>query len=158
MEALWWFLTLGLMVIGLVGTVAPLCPRNCPDSLRSGAQPLSLHSIGWPTLLALHAHDDGGTGPRHCEWFARRKVVRGYTVGGDWRAFLGAIVGLFFGLIGIFVGPLVGALLGELLGGKGLLPAGRSSWGTLIGTTAGIIGKFTIGAAMIIWFLIAAFV
>ena len=44
------------------------------------------------------------------------------------------------------------------LGGKGLLPAGRSSWGTLIGTTAGIIGKFSIGLLMILWFLVAAFV
>ena len=42
--------------------------------------------------------------------------------------------------------------------GKGLLPAGRSSWGTLIGTTAGIIGKFSIGLLMILWFLVAAFV
>jgi uncharacterized protein YqgC (DUF456 family) len=56
------------------------------------------------------------------------------------------------------MGPLVGALIGELLGGKGLLPAGRSSWGTLIGTTAGIAGKLSIGLLMIVWFLVAALV
>jgi len=44
------------------------------------------------------------------------------------------------GSVGIFVGPLVGALMGELLGGNGLLLAGRFSRGTLIGTTAGIMG------------------
>jgi uncharacterized protein YqgC (DUF456 family) len=44
-----------------------------------------------------------------------------------------------------------------LLGGKGLLPAGRSSWGTLLGTTAGIIGKFSIGILMIVCFFIAVF-
>jgi Protein of unknown function (DUF456) len=51
-----------------------------------------------------------------------------------------AIVGLFFGLIGIFVGPLLGALIGELLGGKGLLPAGRSSLGSVLGTFLGSSG------------------
>ena len=88
----------------------------------------------------------------------RRAALADHLDEGAIGGILGAIVGLFFGLIGIFVGPLVGALIGELLGGKGLLPAGRSSWGTLIGTTAGIIGKFSIGLLMIIWFLVAAFV
>ena len=37
-------------------------------------------------------------------------------------------------------------------------PAGRSSWVTLLGTTAGIIGKLSIGLLMILWFLVAAFV
>jgi len=49
-----------------------------------------------------------------------------------------------------------GVLAGELLGGKGLLPAGQSTWGTLLGTTAGMIIKVIIGLAMIGWFLAAA--
>ena len=53
-------------------------------------------------------------------------------------------------------GPLAGVLCGELLGGKGLLPAGRSTWGTLLGTTAGIIMRVIIAAIMIAWFLVAA--
>ena len=56
----------------------------------------------------------------------------GATRWGAIGGILGAIIGLFFGLIGIFVGPLIGALAGELLGGKGLLPAGRSSWGAVL--------------------------
>jgi uncharacterized protein YqgC (DUF456 family) len=62
------------------------------------------------------------------------------------------------GSVGIFVGPLVGALMRELLGGKGLLLAGRFSRGTLIGTTVGIIGKFSTGLLMVLWFLAAAFI
>jgi uncharacterized protein len=156
-EALWWFLTLALMVIGLVGTVVPLVPGTVLILCGAVLNHFFLHSIGWPTLLALTLMMiaaqalDIVSGSLGAKWFG---ATRWGAIGG----ILGAIVGLFFGIIGIFVGPLVGALLGELLGGKGLLPAGRSSWGTLIGTTAGIIGKFTIGAAMIIWFLIAAFV
>ena len=91
------------------------------------------------------------SGSLGAKWFG---ATRWGAIGG----ILGAIIGLFFGLIGIFVGPLMGALAGELLGGKGLLPAGRSSWGTVLGTTAGIIGKFSIGFLMIVWFLVAAFV
>jgi uncharacterized protein YqgC (DUF456 family) len=49
----------------------------------------------------------------------------------------------------------MGALAGELLGGRGILPAGRSSWGTFLGTTAGMMVKFLIGSAMILWFAIA---
>ena len=48
--------------------------------------------------------------------------------------------------------------LGLLFTTMGAGSVGRSSWGTLIGTTAGIIGKFSIGLLMILWFLVAAFV
>jgi hypothetical protein len=41
-------------------------------------------------------------------------------------------------------------------GGRGILPAGKSTWGAFLGTTAGLIGKFAIGLAMIVWFAAAA--
>ena len=53
-------------------------------------------------------------------------------------------------------GPLAGVLLGELLGGRGLLPAGKSTWGSLLGTTAGILINLCIGATMILCFLLSA--
>jgi uncharacterized protein len=156
-EALWWFLTLGLMLVGLVGTVVPLVPGTILILCGAVLNYFVLHSIGWPTLVALTLMMivaqtlDIMSGSLGAKWF-------GATRWGAIGAILGAIVGLFFGLPGILIGPLAGALIGELLGGKGLLPAGRSSWGTLLGTTAGIVGKFTIGVLMIFWFLIAAFV
>jgi hypothetical protein len=57
--------------------------------------------------------------------------------------------------VGLIAGPLAGVLLGELLGGQGLLPAGRSTWGTFLGTVAGMAGKFAIGVMMIGWYLVA---
>ena len=57
--------------------------------------------------------------------------------------------------LGLFVGPLAGVLVGELLGGRGLLPAGRSTLGTFLGTVAGMAGKLAIAILMIGWFLIA---
>ena len=47
-------------------------------------------------------------------------------------------------------------MLGELLGGKELLPAWRSTVGTMLGTGAGLLIRFGLGAVMIVWFLLAA--
>ena len=136
--------------------VVPLVPGTVLILCGAVLNHFALQAIGWPTLVSLTVMMiaaqalDIVSGSLGAKWFGATRLG---AIGG----ILGAIVGLFFGLIGIFVGPLIGALAGELLGGKGLLPAGRSSWGTLLGTTAGIIGKFSIGILMIVWFLIAAF-
>jgi len=155
MEALWWTLTILLMLAGLAGTVIPLIPG--PILILGGAvlNHFTLHSVGWPTLLVLAVLMllaqalDLVSGAVGAKWFG---ATRWGAIGG----IVGAIVGIFFGLIGLFIFPLIGALIGELLGGKGLLPAGKSSWGTFLGTTAGIIGKLAIGLLMIGWFAGAA--
>lgn len=158
MTALWWTVTLILMLIGLVGSVAPLLPGTTIILAAAVLHHFMLgaaHSVGWWTLGGLIALTllsyvldliSGSIGAK------RFGATRWGAIGG----IIGAIVGLFFGLIGIFVGPLVGVLAGELIGGKGLLPAGKSTWGTLLGTTAGMIAKLVIATAMIAWFLLAA--
>ncbi len=143
------------MLVGLAGTVVPLIPGTV--LILAGA--ILVHAfvgaVGWSTLIALVVLAilaqalDIVSGSLGAKWFG---ATRWGAIGG----ILGAIGGLFFGLIGIFVGPLVGAVVGEVLGGKGILPAGKSGWGTLVGTTAGIIGKFAIGVIMIAWFAVAA--
>lgn len=158
MTTLWWTVTLLLMLTGLIGTVVPLLPGTTIilagailHYLMLGAE----QSVGWWTLgglivlTAVSYALDLVSGSLGAKWFG---ATRWGAIGG----LLGAVVGLFFGLIGIFVGPLVGVLIGELLGGKGLLPAGKSTWGTLLGTTAGIIGRLAIAIVMVAWFLIAA--
>lgn len=155
MDALWWILTGILMLVGLVGTVVPLVPGVILILGGAALNHFTVHAVGWPTLLALTGLAvlamalDFVSGAMGAKYFG---ATRWGAIGG----ILGAIVGLFFGVIGIFVGPLAGALLGELLGGRGILPAGRSGWGTFLGTTAGIVGKFLVGAAMILWFAVAA--
>jgi uncharacterized protein YqgC (DUF456 family) len=158
MITFWWTITLLLMLVGLIGTILPLLPG--PTIILAAA---ILHraalgeeqSVGWWTLGALIALTllsyalDLISGSLGAKWF-------GATRWGAFGGLIGAVVGLFFGLIGVFVGPLIGVLLGELLGGKGLLPAGKSTWGTLLGTTAGIVGKLLIGLVMIGCFLAAA--
>lgn len=158
MPALWWSVTLFLMFLGLVGTVLPLLPGTTiilaaailHHFMLGVSESVSWWTIGGLTLLTLLSYAlELVSGTLGAKWFG---ATRWGAIGG----ILGAIVGLFFGLIGIFVGPLVGVLLGEILGGKGLLPAGKSTWGTLLGTGAGMVGKFLIAVIMIGWFLLAA--
>lgn len=157
-DTLWWTLTLVLMFAGLVGTVVPLLPGTTIILAAAVMHHFALgpeRSIGWWTIGGLVALTvltyvlDFVSGAMGAKKFG---ASRWGAVGG----ILGAIVGIFFGLPGIFIGPLAGVLLGELLGGKGLLPAGKSTWGTLLGTTAGIVAKLFIGSVMIGWFLAAA--
>ena len=79
----------------------------------------------------------------------------GATRWGAVGGILGGVVGIFFGLPGLIIGPLLGVLIGELLGGQDILPATRSTWGTLLGTTAGMVGKVLIALVMIVWFAVA---
>ena len=157
-DSLWWILTLALMLAGLVGTVMPLLPGTTIILAAAVMHHFALgadRSVGWWTIAGLVVLTvvsyvlDFVSGAMGAKKFG---ASRWGAVGG----IVGAIVGIFFGLPGIFIGPLAGVLLGELLGGKGLLPAGKSTWGTLLGTTAGIVAKVVIGTVMIAWFLVAA--
>ena len=160
MPAFWWTLTLVLMLAGLIGTVVPVLPGTTVILAAAIMHHLALgeaHSVGWwsigaLTVLAVLSYAvDFGSAAVGAKYFG---ATRWGAVGG----IIGTIVGMFFFPLGIFIGPLVGVLLFELLGGQRLLPAGKSTWGTFLGTTAGIIGKLTIAGAMIAWFLIAALV
>ncbi len=158
MIAFWWALTLLLMLAGLIATIIPLVPGTVVilgaavlHHFMAGPQ----HSVSWATLVVLtlfmlvaQALDfiSGSLGAR------RFGGSRWGAIGG----IIGGVAGLFFGLPGLFVGPPAGVLLGELLGGRGILPAGRSTWGTVLGSTAGMLAKFGIGLVMIAWFVIAA--
>lgn len=155
MNTFWWFLTIFLMVAGLVGTVLPLVPGAILILIGAAVNHFAIGSVGWGTLVVLTLLTiltqvlDFASGAAGAKWF-------GATRWGALGGILGAVVGLFFGLPGLFVGPLMGAIIGELIGGKGLLPAGKSGWGTFLGTTAGLIGKLAIAVSMIGWFTIAA--
>jgi uncharacterized protein YqgC (DUF456 family) len=156
MHALWWIVILLLMAGGLIGAIFPLLPDT---PLIVAAAVLHHFAFGergasWTTLVVLTLMMllslglDIVSGSIGAKYFG---ATRWGAVGG----ILGAVIGIFYGPVGLFVGPLAGVLLGELLGGQGLLPAGRSTWGTFLGTVAGMAGKFAIGVLMIGWFFVA---
>ena len=160
MTALWWTITLAGMLAGLIGTVLPVIPGTTIIFAAAVVHRLMLgeaHSIGWWTLGSLGVLTAASlsldilSGSLGAKW-------AGATRWGALGGIVGAVVGLFFFPLGLFLGPMIGVLLGELLGGKKLLPAGKSTWGTMLGTTAGLIVNLLIGLLMVAWFLVAALV
>jgi uncharacterized protein len=161
MTVLWWTLIILLIVVGLIGTVVPLLPGS--TLILAGAVVHRLvftsgpHTLSWWVIAAMFVLMitsyviDFISGAMGAKYFG---ATRWGAIGG----FIGAIVGVFFGLPGIFIGPLVGVLAGELIGGKQLVAAGKSTWGTLLGTTAGMIAKLVIALVMVglfvldVWF------
>ena len=156
MHAAWLILILLLMLIGLSGTLIPLLP-DTPLIVAAAILDhflLPAQGASWTTILVLtflmllSLILDFISGSIGAKYFG---ATRWGAIGG----ILGAVIGIFYGPIGLIAGPLAGVLLGELLGGQGILPAGRSTWGTFLGTVAGMAGKFAIGVLMIGWFLVA---
>ncbi len=159
METLWWTLSLVLMGLGLVGAVFPVIPDSLFILAGATLHHFTIrpeHSVGWWTLgvlafLCVLAHvvdfTAGAMGAR--KFGASRWGAAGGMIGG--------IVGLFFFPFGLLLGPVIGALAAEIIfAGRQLGPAARSSWGTLLGTTAGLVGKLVIDVAMVaIFFFIA---
>lgn len=148
-----------LMLIGLIGTIVPLVPGTVLILVGAFYHRWYFgpgESVGWITLgglvfltLLSQAVDFLSSAAGAKYFGATRWGILGGLAGG--------VVGLFFGLPGLIVGPLVGVLAGELLGGQRLLPATRSTWGTVIGTGVGMVVKVAIAFVMVGWFLIALF-
>ncbi len=157
MESLWWTISLALMFVGLCGAVFPVVPDSLFILAGAFLHHFTVrpeHTVGWwtlgvLTLLCILAHVvDFTAGAMGARKFGASKWG---AVGG----IVGGIVGLFFFPIGLFLGPVVGALAAEIIfAGRELGPAARSSWGTLLGTTAGMIGKLAIDLAMVAIFLL----
>lgn len=158
MQTLWWTITILLMVVGVVGTLLPLLPGSTLILAGAVVYKLTIDAntdrISWWTLggllvlVIITYVIDFISGAVGAKYFG---ATRFGAIGG----IIGAIVGLFFGLPGLFLGPLVGVLIGEIIGGKELVSAGKSTWGTLLGTTAGMVAKLGIALVMVAWFALA---
>jgi uncharacterized protein len=150
-ELFWWFFTVALFAVGLIGTVLPILPGTTIILAAAIIHRVMLgpqKSIGWQTItilviltLATYALDflSGYFGARYF----------GATRWGMFGAVLGALVGIFLGIVGLFIGPVIGAILGEFVAGKRMIDAGRTGWGSLLGNLGGMIGKLVIALTMI---------
>jgi uncharacterized protein YqgC (DUF456 family) len=158
MELFWWFLTIVLFAIGLIGTVLPFLPGTTIILAAAIIHRIMLgpeKSVGWGIIAVLvlltlitYLLDFLG-GYLGAKYFG---AGRWGTVG----AIIGAVIGLFFGIIGLFIGPVIGAVIGECIAGKKMIDAGRAGWGSLLGNLSGMVGKLLIGLAMIVIFLMTA--
>ncbi len=157
METLCWWITILLMITGVAGTVVPLIPGAVLIFVGAGFHRWMLGaegSVGWWTLGGLLLLTLISQGVDLLSGVAGARYF-GATKWGAIGGILGGVIGIFFGLPGLLIGPLAGVLLGELLGGQRLLPATKSTWGTLIGAGVGFVIRFAIAVTMVIWFFAA---
>jgi len=57
----------------------------------------------------------------------------GGTKAGVWGGIIGTFVGIFMPPFGVILGPLIGAIVGDLLGGKAIVGAMKSGFGSFMG-------------------------
>jgi len=157
MDALWWFIAIVVMALGLIGTVLPIIPGT---TIILAAAVLHRVMVGaekgmeWWNIAALVALVLLSYALEFASGYFGAKYF-GATKWGVAGAVIGGILGIFTGFVTLLFLPIVGAIAGELIAGKRLVNAGKAGWGTLLGNLAGMIGKLAIGLAMVSWFLIA---
>jgi uncharacterized protein YqgC (DUF456 family) len=153
-----WTLTLSLLVLGVIGSVLPLLPgpllifvAGVIHTLLRPESAMSWQGLVVLGLLTVIAYlFDFVSGAMGAKWFgASRWGIAG--------VFIGGIVGLFFSLPGLILGPIVGGLAFELLfAKKEMRPAMKSTWGTIVGTGAGLVLRLAISLAMVAVFFVDA--
>ena len=153
-DAVLWLVVGALLMLGLIGTVAPFLPGT----------PL----IVLGALVYAYATDWMPVGLGRLAILATLSVL-GYVLhylasalgarggGGSAWAFVGAlaggIVGLFFGFPGLVLGPPLGAIAGEVLKSGDLRMSIRTGLGAFLGMIAGAVANLAIGVTMIALFL-----
>ncbi len=156
MDAIWWFIAIVLMAVGLIGTVLPVIPG--PIIILGAAilhrimvgptEGAAWWSIGILLLLVLVSYAIEAAS----SYLGAKRF--GATRWGVLGAMIGVVVGIFTGFVTLLIAPVIGAIVGELIAGKRLVAAGRAGWGSLLGNLAGMAGKLLIAVAMIIIFLL----
>lgn len=155
-DALWWLLSGGLIVLGLAGTVLPALPGTALvlAGIVLAAWIDDFTRIGWVTLTIVAVlaviswildYVAGIMGAKKAG--ASREAIIG--------AALGTVAGIFMGLVGVFFMPLVGAVAGEFIAGRNRrrsLHVGVATW---IGVMVGMIAKVVLAFVMIGVFAVA---
>jgi uncharacterized protein YqgC (DUF456 family) len=151
LAVLLWAAVIGLLVVGLLGSLLPILPGPglifAAALMQSIWQPqVALSAAGWTVLLvflALSFAVDFAAGAMGARWF-------GASFYGVLGSLLGAVVGLAFMPLGLLIGPLALGFAFEIwLGGKRALPAMRITLGALVGTGLGLILRLLLAVLMV---------
>ena len=157
-----WTVVILLLVVGFLGTFLPVLPGTTlilAGSLlfyftmgreSSGLAWQGLVFIGVLYLLSILL--DWVSGALGAKWFGSSKW-------GIIGAIVGGIIGLFFGIPGLIIGPIAGVFAFEIFfAKKEIKAASNSTFGTVVGGIAGIIGRVFLALGMIGWFVGDVFV
>jgi len=155
-DALWWTLSVGLILLGLAGIVLPALPGTVLvlAGIVVGAWIDDFTRVGWfpivtSTVLAVLAwvldYVAALLGAKRAG--ASRQAVIG--------AALGTVAGIFMGLLGVFFMPLVGAAIGEFIARKDHSRAVKVGVSTWLGLMAGLLAKVVLAFMMVGIYLVA---
>lgn len=157
--ALVWSVTIGLLIIGLIGCVVPILPGHVILLLAAVVHRVALgesSGIRWWSFVVLTVLFVASqafeffSGAAGTKWFGGSKW-------GAWGALVGGIAGMFFFPFGLILGPLIGSLLFEkIFAKKENRPALVSGVGSVLGTVAGMVVKLAVGLVMSLWIVMDA--
>lgn len=149
-------LAIGLVVVGILGTVLPALP-GAPLvflGLLVAAWAEGFEKVGWFTLSVLGVLT---LLTFVVDFFAASLGAK--RVGASWLALAGAavgtIVGLFFSIPGLILGPFLGAVLGEYAARRNWAQARKVGFGTWLGMLIGVAGKLALIFTMVGIFALA---
>lgn len=152
----WWILAITLIIVGVVGTIAPVLPGAALvfAGMLVAAWIDHFQRIGWITLTLLGLLT---LSVFVIDVFAA--LIGAKRVGASRLALIGAtvgtVVGLFFGILGVLLGPFAGAVVGELMHRGRLDVATRVGFGTWLGMAIGALAKIAVVLTMLGVFIVS---
>lgn len=150
MDILLWSLAILLVIVGVIGTVAPALPGTALvfAGLLLGAWIDGFNAVGAVTLTVLGALTVAAWVVDYVAGLmgAKRAGASRLALAG---AAIGTVLGVFTGLWGLLFMPLVGAAIGEYLEIRDLARASHVGVSTWIGMMLGAAVKIAITFAMI---------
>lgn len=151
-----WVLAIGLVLVGVAGTVLPGLPGAILvlAGLVLAAWIDGFVRVGFGILAALAALT-AATYALDVAATAAGTRRLGTSWWGVLGALLGTLGGLFFGLVGLLVGPFLGAFAAELIARRDVRQAGRAGLGAWLGLLLGTAGRLALVLAMIGVFAVA---
>ncbi len=158
-DTIWIILAGLLLLVGAVGTVAPILP-GLPLSwgglLALKFIPSTQDDISWTAIIVLGVLTVVVTIIDNIlpVWGTKKMGGNKQVV---WGATIGLLVGFFLGPWGIIFGPFVGAFAGGLLSGTQFIHAVKQATGAFVGYITGLVLKLvTVG--LIIFFFVRTLV
>ncbi len=150
-----WLIAIGLMLVGLIGTVVPGIP-GLPLVLAGGV--LFTVGSGFDLIGPWQLGGFVGLGLLGMALSFLGNLLGARAFGASIFGVIGALVGLFVGFflagpIGLLIGPLLGAVLAELARGRELREALRSGVGALLGYVFGTLAEVAIALVLVGWFV-----
>ena len=155
-DSLWWLLSGGLILLGLVGIVLPALPGTILvlAGIVVGAWIDDFQRVGYVTVAVVSVlavlswvleYVAALMGAKRAG--ASRQAVVG--------AALGTVAGIFMGFVGVLFMPLVGAAVGEWFARRDEVRAMRVGIATWLGLLVGMIAKVVLAFVMVGIFVVA---